>query len=80
MTQHYLDESMAEDLGSLPDLETFHAGEGELELEGLEEGETSGEGWYYWFCFPGCMPESEPFGPYATEAEALADAREIHLG
>lgn len=33
-------------------------------------------GWFYWFCFPGCMPDSEPVGPFATEAEALADARD----
>ena len=33
-------------------------------------------GWYYWYCFPGCMPDSDPVGPFATEADALADARE----
>jgi hypothetical protein len=33
-------------------------------------------GWFYWFCFPGCMPDSEPVGPFANEADALADARE----
>ena len=27
-------------------------------------------GWFYWFCFPGCMPDSPPIGPYATAAEA----------
>ena len=32
-------------------------------------------GWFYWFCFPGCLPDSEPKGPFETEAEALADAR-----
>jgi hypothetical protein len=34
------------------------------------------DGWYYWFCFPGCMPDSEPSGPFETAEEALADARE----
>jgi hypothetical protein len=33
-------------------------------------------GFYYWSCFPGCMPDSGMSGPYASEAEALADARE----
>lgn len=33
-------------------------------------------GWFYWYCFPGCMPDSEPIGPFDTEADALADARE----
>jgi hypothetical protein len=32
-------------------------------------------GWYYWYCFPGCMPDSNPFGPYPTEAEALHAAQ-----
>lgn len=31
--------------------------------------------WYYWYCFPGCMPDSDPIGPFDTEADALADAR-----
>jgi hypothetical protein len=31
--------------------------------------------WYYWFCFPGCLPDSDPIGPFSTEADALADAR-----
>lgn len=33
-------------------------------------------GWFYWFCFLGCLPDSDPIGPFVTEAEALADARE----
>jgi hypothetical protein len=33
-------------------------------------------GWFYWYCLPGCMPDSEPIGPYKTEAEAVADMRE----
>jgi hypothetical protein len=36
---------------------------------------TARTGWFYWFCFPGCLPEGEPVGPFATEAEALACAR-----
>lgn len=32
-------------------------------------------GWYWWACFPGCLPDSDPMGPFATEAEALADAQ-----
>lgn len=33
-------------------------------------------GWYWWSCFPGCLPEGDPSGPFATEAQALADARD----
>lgn len=32
--------------------------------------------WWWWSCFPGCLPDSEPNGPFDTEAEALRDARE----
>ena len=32
-------------------------------------------GWFWWSCFPGCLPDSEAMGPFATRAEALADAR-----
>lgn len=38
-----------------------------------EEGLTGG--WFYWYCFPGCMPDSEATGPFATRAEALAAAQ-----
>jgi hypothetical protein len=34
--------------------------------------------YWYWFCFPGCQPDSEPFGPFDTEAGALADAQDIN--
>ncbi len=33
-------------------------------------------GWYWWSCLPGCMPDSDPFGPFDTEALALADAQD----
>lgn len=33
-------------------------------------------GWYYIYCFPGCLPDGEPEGPYNTEAEAIAAMRE----
>lgn len=39
----------------------------------LERGEWA---YWYWHCQPGCLPDSDPWGPFATEAEALADARE----
>lgn len=32
-------------------------------------------GWYWWACFPGCLPDGSPMGPFKTEAEARADAR-----
>jgi hypothetical protein len=49
------------------------AGESNICIACFQESRT---GWYWWTCFPGCMPDSDPFGPFATEAEALADAQE----
>lgn len=31
-------------------------------------------GWYWWTCSPGCLPDSEPSGPFRTEIEAVEDA------
>jgi len=39
-----------------------------------EEGITGG--WFWWSCFPGCLPDGPPIGPFTTRAEALADAQE----
>jgi hypothetical protein len=40
------------------------------------DGDCRGTGWYWWPCSPGCLPDGEPVGPFDTEAEALADARD----
>lgn len=32
-------------------------------------------GWFWWSCFPGCLPDSCANGPFDTKAEALADAQ-----
>lgn len=31
-------------------------------------------GWYWVAAFPGCLNDGEPFGPFATEEEAMEDA------
>ena len=41
----------------------------------VEEYNVQG-GWYWDFCFPGCMPESYPHGPFDTPQEAIDDCRE----
>ncbi len=30
-------------------------------------------GVYWWACFPGCLPDSDAFGPFDTEKAALED-------
>ena len=43
-----------------------------------EDGECDplGKGWYWWACFPGCMPDGDPSGPFENEQEAIKDATE----
>lgn len=45
-------------------------------LDGAER-ELTERGWFYWYCLPGCLPDSEPFGPFATQQAALSDAEEM---
>ena len=33
------------------------------------------KGYYWWSCFPGCLPDSDPVGPFATREDALQDAQ-----
>lgn len=32
-------------------------------------------GWYWWSCFPGCLPDSEEMGPFDSFNDALSDAK-----
>jgi hypothetical protein len=34
-------------------------------------------GWYFWTCLPGCLPDSDAFGPYATPLAALRAAYDM---
>jgi len=40
-----------------------------------ELGITNNVAWWWQPCFPGCLPDSDPIGPFASEADALADAQ-----
>ena len=44
-------------------------------LEAIVDEQQITGGWYWWSCFPGCLPDSDPEGPFPTEADALDDAR-----
>lgn len=35
------------------------------------------DAWWWWVCFPGCLPDSDVHGPFDSEKEALADAQDI---
>ena len=34
----------------------------------------AGPGWYWWACFPGCLPDGEASGPFETAEAAYLDA------
>jgi hypothetical protein len=40
------------------------------------EGNPVEPGWYWWPCFPGCLPDGEAIGPFSTSREAFRDAQE----
>lgn len=41
---------------------------------------TDHTGFYWQSCFPGCLPDGEPNGPFDTEAEATYDAQFDAMG
>lgn len=89
MARHYSNPKRADDPYALPDVETFRVTartdtglcpcDGRRYEEGVTTPNSHGPqcyGWYWQACFPGCLPGSDPVGPFATEADALADARD----
>jgi hypothetical protein len=89
--QTYSDPTRVTDAYALPDVEvfenqyqlcecghvnfmTFGKHDECPECNGTDEF-TEGTGWFWQSCFPGCLPDSDPFGPFDTEAEAIADAQ-----
>lgn len=73
MAQGYSDPEREALPHALPDVETFYVDDGE---QTDENGEPLAAGYYWQACFPGCLPDGEPVGPFDTEAEALADAQD----
>lgn len=79
MTQFYSDEARQSETYALPDCEVFYY-DGERYSDDdcwVDcDGEPLPAGFYYWYCFPGCMPDSDPIGPFDTEEAAIEDARD----
>jgi hypothetical protein len=86
MSQFYSDSEREHETYSLPDAETFYmtasdfvnAEEGTWMHDRMSDDRDASAdslaGWYYWFCIPGCLPDSEPSGPFETEQDAIDDA------
>ena len=45
------------------------------EVEEIASEDYLPPGWYWWACFPGCLPDGDYMGPFASYEEALEDAR-----
>lgn len=81
MTQAYSNPEREEDPYALPDVEVFYVSQDDCDEDARqtenEEGiDYTGPGWYWWACSPGCLPDGDPVGPFGSEEEALADARD----
>lgn len=74
MPYHYSDPKREAEPTTMPDVEIYWD-------ECAWETRTA-SGFYYAFGFPGCLWDSDPVGPFDTEAEALEAARdpEAHCG
>ena len=81
MAQYYSNPERESDPNALPNVEVFRASLTEC-LYNRENADHANEytifepGYYYWYCFPGCLPDSEPIGPFNTEAKAVENMRE----
>ena len=72
----YSNPSHEADPTALPDLEVFFApGYPSDEFEEDAVSSNTGAGFYWWSCLPGCLPDSDPVGPFASIELALEDAR-----
>ena len=80
LTAHEVAETMEEEIYAamkLPEfrLASMNGRDREKLLDYIVEEHSVTGGWFYWYCFPGCLPEGSPFGPYKSQRAALAAAR-----
>jgi hypothetical protein len=78
MTQSSSDPTRADDPHALTNVEIFYISRSSIdhmEAGTEDEGSFCGPGWYWWASFPGCIPDSDSYGPFDTEADALTDAQ-----
>ena len=50
---------------------------GSFEVYWIDDSQAELSGWYWASCFPGCLPDSDPNGPFETYETALEDALRI---
>lgn len=77
MSQGYSDPRRESDPHALPNVEVYYLSGNIAETAAqADAGDFPEPGWYWQACFPGCLPDGDPSGPFEIEAEALADCRE----
>lgn len=74
MSQFYTNPKRENDKYALPDAEVFYVAGATTSCH--EDTWYSEPGYYYHYCFPGCLPDSDPCGPFDSEQAAIDDARE----
>jgi hypothetical protein len=73
-----LDEEMVDEYCRRPEfrLAAWNSRDCQAMLSTMVEEQGITGGWFYWYCFPGCLPDSEPIGPFSSYAEAKTAAQE----
>ena len=66
----YSDPSRAGDATALPNIEIWYE-----PCDTTIGHEVLPKGWYWQACFPGCLPDGEPSGPFDSEREAIEDCQ-----
>lgn len=78
MPYHYLDEAEAAETYRLPTIHVDVFAPDELVEMGVEPDMIpANESWMVCIALPGCLPDSDWFGPYTTEEDAVTDARKL---
>ena len=79
MAQFYSNPNRMLDEHALPDIEVFFISEreasesrGDADAEGGDPVFTEA-GYYWWTCFPGCLPDGDPNGPFPTMKACVDD-------
>lgn len=78
MAQFYSDPSRESEPYALPDITVEWLDESPYSDAPFTENEDKGPGWYWAPCFPGCMPDGEWSGPFATVEAAELDMRNTY--
>jgi len=74
--QFFTDKTRESDPHALPDAESFLLTDEDRVLCDYDDPYILWlAGWYWQSCFPGCLPDGDPIGPFETESAAIESAR-----